>query len=62
MNLFVLFGNEAISPEQKKKKKRNGNFALCTTRNDAVSCLFLRVILHHQTKKYIHSLMEYIEY
>jgi hypothetical protein len=32
MNLFVLFGDGAIT--QKKKYIYNGNFASCATRND----------------------------
>jgi hypothetical protein len=32
MNLFVLFGARAIA-----RKKSDGNFASCATRNDAVS-------------------------
>jgi hypothetical protein len=39
MNLFVLFGDGAITRE--KKKKKDGNFTSYATRNDAVSCHFL---------------------
>ena len=36
MNLFVLFGDGAIT----RKKKNDGNFASCATRSDAVSVIF----------------------
>jgi hypothetical protein len=45
MNLFVLFGDGAIT----WKKKEDGNFASCAMRNDAVSRHFFGAILHLQT-------------
>jgi hypothetical protein len=38
MNLFVLFGDGAIT---RREKKNDGNFASCATRNDAVFRHFL---------------------
>jgi hypothetical protein len=54
MNLFVLFGDGAIT------RKNDGTFASCATRNDAVFRLFFRVILHHRTKNEIHSLNTFL--